>query len=404
MGSSAGGQAVPFVGPAAAAATTGAKAVSRTRLLAIDALRGLVMLFMLVDHVREAFYAHHAVTDPMQALTIQPELFFTRITSQICAPVFVFLTGLSAYLYGQSHSKKETSVFLLKRGLFLVVLELTVVGFAWAAQTLPPTFWLQVIWCIGLCMIALAGLIYLPRAWQIAVGGVIVAGHNLLDGIVLTPASPFFVPWAILHQRSVIELGGGMVAKTTYPVLPWIGVILLGYAIGPWFARGTDPGQRMKRLLVLGGALLVGFVLIRYANVYGDKPWVETGDSLRTVMSFLSVTKYPPSLLFLMPTIGLGLILLALFERMQDGATTARLGIFGGAPMFFYILHLYVLKVLYFAAVALWGLNQGKYFGFDNVGPIWLTALILLVPLYIPSAWFARFKQRRRDLAWLRYL
>jgi len=404
MGTSASEQAVPFVGGPAAAATAGAKAVSRTRLLAIDALRGLVMLFMLVDHVREAFYAHHAVTDPMAALTIEPALFFTRITSQICAPVFVFLTGLSAYLYGQSHSKKETSVFLLKRGLFLVVLELTVVGFAWAAQTLPPTFWLQVIWCIGLCMIALAGLIYLPRVWQIAVGGVIVAGHNLLDGIVLTAQSSFYVPWAILHQRSVIELGGGMVAKTTYPVLPWIGVILLGYAIGPWFAKGTDPGLRFKRLLVLGGALLAGFVLIRFANVYGDKPWVDAGDSLRTIMSFLAVTKYPPSLLFLMPTIGLGLILLAVFERMQDGATIARLGIFGGAPMFFYILHLYALKVLYFAAVAVWGLNQGKYFGFDNVGMIWLTALVLLVPLYIPSAWFAGFKQRRRDIAWLRYL
>jgi len=398
-----GGEAAVPLGVAPKAAAS-AQAVTRTRLLAIDALRGLVMLFMMVDHIREVFYAHRGVTDPMDALTIDPALFFTRVTSQICAPVFVFLTGLSAYLYGQSHTKKETALFLLKRGAFLMVLELTVVGFAWAAQTLPPTLWLQVIWCIGVCMIALAGLIYLPRMWQLLVGGVIVAGHNLLDGIVLTAQSPFFVPWAMLHQRSVIELGGGMVAKTTYPVLPWIGVILLGYAVGPWFARGTDPAQRMKRLLIAGGALLFGFFLIRYANVYGDKPWVETGDALRTVMSFLALTKYPPSLLFLMPTIGLGLVLLALFEQMQDGPTIARLGIFGGAPMFFYILHLYVLKVLYFAAVAIWGLNEGKYFGFDNIGMVWMTSLVLIVPLYLPSVWFARLKQRRRDVAWLRYL
>jgi uncharacterized membrane protein len=350
------------------------------------------------------FYAHHAITDPLQAATIEPSLFFTRITSQICAPVFVFLTGLSAYLYGQSHTKRETSVFLLKRGAFLVVLELTVVGFAWAAQTWPPTFWLQVIWCIGLCMIILAGLIYLPRRWQLVVGGVIVAGHNLLDGIVLTARSPFYVPWAVLHQRSVIELGGGIVAKTTYPILPWIGVILLGYAIGPWFARGTDPERRIRRLVALGVALLVGFIAIRAVNVYGDKPWSDLGDSLRTTMSFLALTKYPPSLLFLMPTLGLGFILLAAFERMEDSPLVSRLGIFGGAPMFFYILHLYVLKVLYFAAVAIWGLNQGKWFGYDNVGLVWLTALALIAPLYIPSAWFAQFKQRRRDLAWLRYL
>jgi uncharacterized membrane protein len=398
-----GGEAVVPVGVAPRTASD-VKSVTRTRLLAIDALRGLVMLFMLVDHVREVFYAHHAVTDPMNASTIEPALFFTRVTSQICAPVFVFLTGLSAFLYGQSHSKRETAVFLLKRGAFLMVLELTVVGFAWAAQSLPPTFWLQVIWCIGVCMIALAGLIYLPRVWQLAAGVAIVAGHNLLDGIVLTAQSPFYVPWAMLHQRAVIELGGGMVAKTTYPVLAWIGVILLGYAIGPWFARGTDPALRMKRLLAAGAALLIGFVLLRYANVYGDKPWADTGDTLRTAMSFLALTKYPPSLLFLMPTIGLGLILLALFERMEDAPSMALLGIFGGAPMFFYILHLYVLKGLYFAAVAVWGLNQGKSFGVDNIGLIWLTAVVLLVPLYLPSAWFARLKQRRRDIAWLRYL
>jgi uncharacterized membrane protein len=382
----------------------GAKAITRTRLRNIDALRGVVMLFMAVDHVREVFYAHHAVTDPMSALTMEPALFFTRVTSQLCAPIFVFLTGLSAYLYGQSHSKRETSVFLLKRGAFLVFLELTVVGFAWAAQTFPPTFWLQVIWAIGLCMIILAGLIHLPRRWQIALGALIVCTHNLLDPIVLTAASPFYVPWAILHQRSVIALGGGMVAKTTYPILPWIGVILLGYAVGPWFGRDSDPVARRRNLLAWGAALLLGFLALRFANVYGDKPWVPTGDALRTTMSFLALTKYPPSLLFLMPTIGIGLLLLAAFEKLDGERPIAWLALLGGAPMFFYIVHLYVIKASYFGAVAAFGLNHGATFGFDGVAPIWLAAAILSVAVYFPSRWFAEFKQRRRDLWWPRYL
>ena len=375
-----------------------------TRLLAIDALRGLVMLFMLVDHIREIAYAHHPVTDPMQALTIEPALFFTRMTSQIVAPVFIALTGLSAYLYGQSHSKGETSYFLLTRGLFLIFLEWTLVTGAWAAQHFPPTFWLQVIWCIGLCMIVLAGLLHLPRVWQLGLAAVIVFGHNLLDGIVLTPDSAFYLPWAILHQRAAFDVGGGVVIKISYPVLPWIGVILFGYAIGPWFARSVDPGARMRRLMTLGLTVLLAFVLIRFANVYGDKPWVDSGDPLRTIMSFLSATKYPPSLMFLMPTLALGLILLSYFERIQQASFVRMLAFMGGAPMFFYVFHLYLLKVLNFLAVAIWGNNLGTGFGFDHVWGIWLTALILLVPLYIPSRWFAGLKQRRRDIWWLKYL
>ena len=340
----------------------GVKAATRTRLVAIDALRGLVMLFMLVDHVREAFYAQHAVTDPMQPLLIEPALFFTRITSQICAPVFVALTGLAAYLYGRSHSRKETSLFLLKRGLFLVFLEVAVVSQAWAAQKFPPTFWLQVIWAIGICMIALAGLLYLPRAWQIALGAVIVCGHNLLDGVTVSAHSPFFVLWSFLHQRAAFEIGAGVVVKISYPVLPWIGVILLGYAIGPWFAREMEPALRIRRLCAWGAALIGAFLLLRLANIYGDQPWFYAGDALRTVMSFLTLTKYPPSPLFLMPMLGLGMILLAWFEAWETKRSMAWLAVLGGAPMFFYIGHLYVLKAFYFSGLAIWGANQGHSF------------------------------------------
>ncbi|WP_083274608.1 DUF1624 domain-containing protein [Novosphingobium resinovorum] len=380
------------------------KAAARTRLIAIDALRGLVMLFMLVDHVRETWFLHMQVTDPVDAHTADPALFFTRLLSTFCAPAFIALTGLSAWLYGQSRSKAEVSSFLIKRGLFLIFLELTFVGFAWTAKFPPSTFWLQVIWAIGICMIALAALIHLPRGIQIGVGLAIVCLHNLLDGIVLTPDSPWFATWAVLHQRAIIELGGGMIAKTTYPVLPWIGVILLGYAMGPWFGKQADPAARVRRMALLGAGLLAGFVLLRFANVYGDKPWFHAETPLRTVMSFLALTKYPPSLLFLMPTLGFGALMLALFEKFQQHWTMPRLAMLGGAPMFYYLLHLYVLKALYLIALAVYGPTKGTVFGVDNVSTVWIWVALLIVPLYLPTRWFARLKQQRKDIWWLKYL
>ena len=392
--------ALPLAG---AFSTTKASVQTRTRMLAIDALRGLVMLFMLVDHVRETFFLHVQVGDPMDPVNTPPELFFTRISSMVCAPVFVFLTGLSAWLYGQSHSPREVSVFLLQRGLFLVFLELTLVNFAWNATLLPTTLWLQVIWAIGLSMIVLAALIHMPRTALALLGFAIVAGHNLLDGIVLTNDSPFFEMWSILHQRSFIEITEYTRARTTYPILPWIGLIALGYCAGPWFARDAGPAQRMRRLLTWGVGLLLGFVVLRYLNGYGEKPWSTLEDGLRTFMSFMSLTKYPPSLLFLMPTVGAGLLFLALFQRLEGRPLLKVLSQYGGAPMFFYVLHLLVLKAMYLIAVQIWGMNQGKYYGFDSLGGIWLWAALLGAALYFPTRWFAQLKQRRRDIGWLKY-
>jgi uncharacterized membrane protein len=383
-----------------------ATAQARTRLIAIDALRGLVMLFMLVDHVRETFFLYMQVTDPVDANTTDPGLFYTRLLSTFCAPTFVALTGLSAWLYGQSHSKGQVSEFLLKRGLFLIVLEFTVVGYAWPTQApaFPPTaIWLQVIWAIGISMIALAALLHLPRVAQFAVGLAIVCLHNLLDPIRLTADQPGYVAWAILHQRSLIEFGG-IAVKTTYPILPWIGVILLGYACGPWFAKGSDPQRRIRRLLMTGLGLVLGFVLIRYLNVYGDKPWFVGENATRTVMSFLALTKYPPSLLFLMPTVGTGCLLLALFEKFENSRVMPHLALLGGAPMFYYVLHLYVLKLIYNVALALYGPTKGTVFGVDNLSTVWIWVALLILPLYYPTRWFAQLKQRRKDIWWLKYL
>ena len=377
--------------------------MTERRVASIDALRGLVMLLMLVDHVRETVYLHAQVGDPVDVLTTPVGLFLTRSLSHICAPVFIALTGLGAWFHGSTHTRRETSMFLLERGAFLVLLELTVVGFAWTAEFPPSRFFLQVIWCIGICMIALAGLLHLSRPWQLAVGALLVAGHNLLDGVVLSTESPFFVPWAVLHQRDIIELGAGVTARTSYPVLPWIGVIVLGYAMGPWFSRIRAEGATVRRLLALGAALLAAFAAIRWLNVYGDAPWFVADDSLTTLMSFLSLTKYPPSLLFLLATLGGGAVLLALFEATEGRRITAAAATFGAAPMFFYVLHLYVLKAGYLVAHALLGPNRGEYLSVPGLGGLWLLAAALVAPLYFPTRAFARWKRRRRDLAWLRY-
>ncbi len=378
---------------------------SAQRLLSIDALRGLVILFMLLDHVRETFFLHRQVADPMSIDSTEPLLFLSRTLAHLCAPVFVLLTGLSAYLYGEKYQgKRDVSAFLFKRGLFLVVLELTLVNFAWTFQLPPSVIYLQVIWAIGLSMIALAALVWLPRPVLLLLAIGIIAGHNLLDTLHFAAGSALHVPWAILHDRGWIEFSDSLRLRTSYPVLPWIGVIALGYCIGPWFARCASAAVRQRYLLLAGAGALLGFVALRLLNGYGEAQWVAHDHPVQTLMSFFNITKYPPSLLFLTLTLGVGLLLLLAFERVRQGKWIAVLAVFGAAPMFFYLLHLYVLKVLYLLSVALFGLNQGSYFGFEGMGPVWLTAVLLAAALYLPVRWFAGLKARRRDISWLKYL
>ena len=374
------------------------------RLQSIDALRGLVILFMLLDHVRETFFLHRQVSDPMAIDVTDPSLFFSRTLAHLCAPVFVLLTGLSAWLYGEKYQgRSDVSAFLFKRGLFLVALEFTLVNFAWTFQLPPSVIYLQVIWAIGVSMIALSLLVWLPRAALIALGAIIVAGHNLLDSLHFGAESALHVPWAILHDRGWLAFSDNLRLRTSYPVLPWIGVIALGYGLGPWFARGSDAGQRQHRLLLAGVIALLGFVVLRMLNGYGEAPWSGYPTLTQTLMSFFNITKYPPSLLFLALTLGCGLLLLRAFERAGQARWINALAVYGAAPMFFYLLHLYVLKLLYLACVALFGHNQVDYFGFDGIGAVWLGAALLAVSLYLPVRSFARLKARRRDITWLKY-
>ncbi|MHC1678541.1 DUF1624 domain-containing protein [Stenotrophomonas maltophilia] len=375
------------------------------RLTSIDQLRGTVMLLMLLDHVRETFFLQHQVSDPMDVSTVSPALFACRLLAHLCAPVFVLLTGLSAWLYGQRQAdpRRATAAFLLKRGLFLVVLELTLVNFAWTFQLPPDTVYLQVIWAIGLSMVALAGLLWLPRAALLALAVLLVAGHNLLDGVRVAGDGVLPVLWKVLHQRDWIE-AGALRLRTSYPVLPWIGVIALGYLMGPWFAADRMPAQRHRWLVWAGQAALGMFALLRFGNGYGDTPWQFQQDALRTWMSVFNVTKYPPSLQFLLLTLGVGLLWLRLFEWPAMARALRPLADIGAAPMFFYLLHLYLLKLLYLAALGFWGPTHGSLYALDSVAGLILVACALAVVLYPPTRAFARFKARRRDLGWLRYL
>ena len=365
----------------------------QSRIVSIDALRGLVMLLMLVDHVREFVYLHAQVRDPMDLAVTPPGLVLTRLTAHLCAPVFILLTGLSASLHAQKHGdRRATSVFLVKRGLLLILLEVTLVSLAWTRSLTPPILYLQVIWAIGLSMLALAALLWLPRAALVLFAAAVMLGHNLLDGLVLQSGDTGYVPWSILHQRGVIELPWG-VARTSYPVLPWFGVIAAGYALGPLFAGAVAPATRRTGLLALGGAALSAFLILRSLNGYGEPaPW-QSGATPLTALSFVNLTKYPPSADFLLLTLGLGIGLLARFEAVP-ARSLGVLSTFGGAPLFFYLAHLWLLRLLHDGALAL-GLG-GPSNRIEAGAPwqIWLVAAILVPPLWLACRWMVRLKRR----------
>jgi uncharacterized membrane protein len=374
------------------------------RVASIDVMRGLVMMIMMVDHVRETFFLRWQVSDPMSVADTDPGLFFSRLAAHFCAPMFVFLTGLSAWLYAHPASGyRSPAGFLFKRGLFLVALEICVVSVAWTGRVPPTTIYLQVIWVIGLAMVALALLHSLPRGVLIALGLAIVFGHNALTPITFQPGEAGYIPWTILHDRGFLVAEGALKIKVSYPLLPWIGVIALGYAAGPWYASATAPAQRRKLLLSAGAIALVLLALLRGLNIYGETlPWQQGADTLHTVMSFFNVTKYPPSLAFLLLTLGVGFLVLAWLEQ-RDHAFLRICATFGGAPMFYYLLHLFVLLALQTLAVALLGANHGTRYEFGSLWQVWALTAVLIPMLYWPCRAFGNIK-RRTTMAWVRYL
>ncbi|CAM4307289.1 DUF1624 domain-containing protein [Vibrio neonatus] len=374
-----------------------------TRLASIDVMRGIVMLIMLLDHVRERFYYHRPVADPMSLTETEPELFFTRLLAHLCAPLFVFLTGLSAWLYANPNNgiKRDPSAFLLKRGLFLIFIEVTLINLSWFGKY--ETLYLQVIWAIGLSMIALALLCKLPRNMIAGLGLLIVFGHNLLTPINFAPGEFGYIFWTILHDAGFLVSEGALKIKLSYPVLPWIGVILLGYAVGPIFGKTYDAKTRRAILIKLGASSLGLLMILRGFNIYGETlDWQAQSTFILTIMDFFNFSKYPPSLHYILMTLGLGMILLPCFEKINNSVTRA-LQTFGSAPMFFYILHLYVLLFGYRLMLNTYGSNYGDLFALPSVDYIWLTTILLATALYLPVKTFANYKHNSQK-AWLKYL
>lgn len=375
----------------------------KSRIPSIDILRGMVILLMLVDHVRERFFLHMQVADPMIIDETSHALFFTRFMAHFCAPVFIFLTGLSAWLYAHPTNKPQRNVrsFLLKRGLFIILLEITVVNFSWFGSY--DALYLQVMWAIGLSMIALAVLTYLPHRIIGLIGIAIIFGHNALDFITFTPDEFGYALWTILHDRGYLFAGEAFKIKVSYPTLPWIGVICFGYFIAPIFSATFDTNRRQHILIRLGAFSLVTLFIVRLANVYIEPVlWTHFDDFLSTAQSFVNFTKYPPSLGFLLLTLGVAFIVLALLEKHSSDRLNF-LRHFGSAPMFFYIVHLYVLLVVYQILVTTFGANKGIYFGVNNVWQLWAIAVLLSFALYLPTKRFASFKKNTRQ-AWVKYL
>ncbi|MEO1450779.1 MAG: heparan-alpha-glucosaminide N-acetyltransferase domain-containing protein, partial [Bacteroidota bacterium] len=370
--------------------------------------------------LRDYLYYGAFMTDPTNLETASGWLFFTRIITHYCAPVFVFLAGTAAFLFGQKQeSPGQLRRFLISRGIWLIILDITINTFFWSFDIQMTWINFQVLWAIGFSMICLAALSYLPLRFILGAGLLLVFGHDLLNGIRMDGQGFLDVVWYLLHQNWLIFVNDGARAITfSYPVLPWIGVMALGYGLGYLYQSGFPQSERKKRLIQIGGAAVMLFFLIRGINVYGDPaPWEFQATIGQTIMSFFKVSKYPPSLQYLLMTLGPALLFLAFSEKWKNSLTD-KLLIFGRVPLFYYLLHVLVIHGIAIILLAIQGkdispmildgpsiLNANAYDGYGyNLGIVYLIWISVVVALYPVCKWYQGYKARNRDKLWLKYL
>lgn len=393
-------------------------AVKVKRIESIDLLRGIVIIIMALDHVRDYFHAGNFLYEPNDLTQTTVAVFFTRWITHFCAPVFVFLAGTSAFLVGEKKNKKELAVFLIKRGLWLMLLEVVVITFAWTFNPAYLIFRLQVIWVLGLSMICMSALIYLPPKIILFIGIVILFGHNLLDNIHATGNTFKDFLWAEFHERKRFYFAGHQVT-TGYSLLAWLGIMMLGYCFGMLYKKGMNAAVRKKYLLFIGSIAIILFLLLRGINSYGDMaPWSIQPSFALTVCSFLNVTKYPPSVMYTLMTLGPSLIVLALLERPLNSLEKIVMP-FGRVPLFFYILHIFLIHGLAVVAVVASGRPwtdmiiptianakespwlQGYGFSLAGTYVVWIIVVLLLYPL---CKWYDQYKTSHKEKWWLSYL
>jgi uncharacterized membrane protein len=387
---------------------------TRSRVDSVDVVRGIVMILMALDHVRDFFGAPGNPTDPARA---SAALFFTRWITHLCAPTFFLLTGVGAYMMHQRRSTGDVSKFLVTRGLWLIVIELTVfrcLGYQFNVDYQVTL--LVILWALGWAMITLGALVHLPLAAIAAFGLTLIAGHNLFDRVNAESLGSFGPLWSILHAPGFFVSTPRFTVFIAYPLIPWIGVTAVGFALGRVFSWEA-PARRMF-LLRAGLGLTAAFVVLRIANVYGDPvPWTTQSTRVRTLLSFLNANKYPPSLAYLLMTLGPACLLLRLFDRgIPDLLHPVR--VLGRVPFFYFMLHMPLIHLLAVVVClarygdAHWMFESPSLADYPFTRPpgwgyplpiVYLIWLSVVLALYPACAWFARVKARN-TAAWLSYL
>jgi uncharacterized membrane protein len=395
------------------------QSVARPRLDSVDMLRGLVMVLMALDHTRD-FFGDMTIPaiDPEQSY---PALYFTRWISHYCAPTFVFLTGVGTYLYGsRGRTTREVSWYLLSRGLWIIAVEALILSPMWQGERLLVKDRLldqfnyqifgQVFWAIGASMVALSLLVWLPRPVILVFALLVILCHNMFDIFRPGDFGDWAEVWHVLHVPGQVHLTSRVVLHSAYPLIPWIGVLAAGYCFGPVLLM--QKAERRTWILGLGSLMTVGFFVLRATNVYGDlHAWTLQKDQTHTVLSFLNCHKYPPSLCYLLMTLGPALLLLSAFEA-NWGPVGKVLIVFGRVPMFYYLLHLPLILglsmitarvgVAYGYYPSLESLRRPEHLGFD-LPQVYATWAIVLTILFIPCWWYSGVKRRSKSV-WLTYL
>ncbi len=391
--------------------------MNRSRLDSVDALRGLVMIIMALDHVRDFFHVGAMTFQPDDLTKTTAALFLTRWVTHICAPVFMFTAGIGAYFFGSrpGRSKAILSRFLLTRGLWLMFLEFTALHFGYFLNFTSGPWLLSILWVIGLSMVVLSLLVHLPVRVLATLSVLVIVGHNAADGVRAAAFGSFAPLWNLLHQPGVIPIGKEAFI-VAYPLIPWVAVMATGYCFGPVLQRET--ADRRRFMLRVGLGIIAAFVILRALNLYGDPRAWSTQVPGTAVLSFLGTTKYPPSLLFLLMTLGPAFLLLRYFDG-RSWSSDHPLLVVGRVPLFFFLLHFFVAHLVAFPFAflrygevafllkpmpsmggALDSYPAGFGYSLPSVYVIWLLVLALSYPL---CRWFAGVKNRRSDW-WLGYL
>lgn len=387
--------------------------IRKSRIESIDLLKGLVMIIMALDHVRDYFHYSAFFFDPTDPLKTTFPIYFTRFITNFCAPAFSFLAGLSAFMVGKRKSKKELSQFLLKRGVWLVFVEIVILSFAWLFDPNYSMIALQVIWVLGISMIFLAGLIHLPLNYILVFSCVFIFGHNLLDSVHFEGS----LLWSFIHEQQIFPNIANRTLEFAYPILPWFAVMSLGYYFGSFYDSSFDQHKRKKIFNTIGICSWVLLLILRFTNVYGNLlPWKDYGNISQNLISFLNFTKYPPSLTFLLLTLGATLLFLANTENLK-GRIVDFFCVFGRVPFFYYIIHIYLIHLLALVVAEVTGFGwktmilkmpvwfspdlKGYGFSLPWVYLVWFGLIAILYPI---CKKFDRYKQSNKDKWWLSYL